>query len=731
MKYFTKCNWTRGGGVLTDKLQCPKPYGQFIYKEHCLVCTTDTIANRVVHSNNTFRSFIKQEPLSYITSTAMLTMLSLIVHLKWSSVCVIFDNETKQEAIELHEGLSAIHVYAVMYSMEEVTSSKIDDLLATSSLHESKKLNFTVLCRLESCQSFLKKPFDYGRRNVWRSALLHFSRWLVAVFHSGTLTALETNNSCPFDNVAVLQFPTIQMHNSQIQSKFGNRLNSSCDWMPVLTLMWRTERREFSTVGYVNGNGTLLAEKEIFPNAKFGFNMRKLEARTLPWPPFVKFDNKTKQYSGISIELVKQLADGLNFTYDIKEPPDGHWGIPLDDGSWTGMVGQLQRREIDFVAAPLTVQAQREMVIDFTHPYHHETAVILMKTPDENASQWTRLLDPLSPMVFLCIGIALLITSFFIFILEKYNPFYSGDNKERWTKRGLHHFCDAFCYMYGALLCQGSGHVAASSTGRTFLSSWWLFCIVVAATYSGNFVAFLTYQKVALPFKDINGLIAQNTYTWGTTGGTVYETLFQTSEVPAVKEVWNGIVRFSKDDPSVLDHDTQAHIQKVKGGNYAYFGDRTLVELSMASSCDLVLASTDIFYFTYALGLPNHSPFEKIFSDEVISILESGLLQVWKLKLWPKPGNCEGISATEAKSIGVIDIQISFHLISFGIGIAALTLFIERVKFWCIKTFAKRVRKGATNDNEENNMKTIEDDDVYSTINQVSRCRVTLHQENR
>ncbi|CAG2239144.1 GRID1 [Mytilus edulis] len=669
MEYFEKCNWTRGGGVLTDKPHCPKPYGQFIYKEQCLVCTTDTIANRVVHSNNTFRSFIKQEPLSQITSTAMLTMLSLIVHLKWSSVCVIFDNETKQEAIELHEGLSAIHVYAVMYSMEEVTSSKIDDLLATSSLHESKKLNFTVLCRLESCQSFLKK--------------------------------------------------------------FVNRLNSSCDWMPVRTLMWRTDRREFSTVGYVNGNGTLLAEKEIFPNAKFGFNMRKLQARTLPWPPFVKFDNKTKQYTGISIELVKQLADGLNFTYEIKEPPDGHWGIPLDDGSWTGMVGQLQRREIDFVAAPLTVQAQREMVIDFTHPYHHETAVILMKTPDENVSQWTRLLDPLSPMVFLCIGIALSVTSFLIFVFEKYNPFYSSENKERWTKRGLHHFCDAFCYMYGALLCQGSEHAAASTTGRTFLSSWWLFCIVVAATYSGNFVAFLTYQKVALPFKDINGLIAQNTYTWGTTGGTVYETLFQTSEVPAVKEVWNGIVRFSKEDPSVLDHDTQAHIRKVKGGNYAYFGDRTLVELSMASSCDLVLASTDIFYFTYALGLPNHSPFEKIFSDEVISILESGLLQVWKLKLWPKPGNCEGISVTEAKSIGVIDIQISFYLISFGIGIAAITLFIERVKFWCFKTFDKRERKEDTYDNEENNINTIEDDDVYSTINEVSRCRVTMHQENR
>lgn len=116
-------------------------------------------------------------------------------------------------------------------------------------------------------------------------------------------------------------------------------------------------------------------------------------------------------------------------------------------------------------------------------------------------------------------------------------------------------------------------------------------------------------QYLIVPFIDVPIFFKQY-------NNCLYPYLSQTSEVPAVKEVWNGIVRFSKEDPSVLDHDTQAHIRKVKGGNYAYFGDRTLVELSMASSCDLVLASTDIFYFTYALGLPNHSPFEKIFSDE-------------------------------------------------------------------------------------------------------------------
>ena len=37
----------------------------------------------------------------------------------------------------------------------------------------------------------------------------------------------------------------------------------------------------------------------------------------------------------------------LNFTYDLTKPPDGQWGSLQSDMSWTGMVGMLNRGEID------------------------------------------------------------------------------------------------------------------------------------------------------------------------------------------------------------------------------------------------------------------------------------------------------------------------------------------------------------------------------------------------
>lgn len=49
----------------------------------------------------------------------------------------------------------------------------------------------------------------------------------------------------------------------------------------------------------------------------------------------------------------------------------------------------------------------------------------------------------------------------------------------------------------------------------------------MVATYSGNFVAFLTVSKTKLPFTDLEGLVAQSSYKWGTAGATIYETIFK------------------------------------------------------------------------------------------------------------------------------------------------------------------------------------------------------------
>lgn len=62
----------------------------------------------------------------------------------------------------------------------------------------------------------------------------------------------------------------------------------------------------------------------------------------------------------------------------------------------------------------------------------------------------------------------------------------------------------------------------------------------------------------------------------------------------------------------------------------------------------------------------------------MLSIHESGLLQVWKRRWWPKlKAICAGSVVTEAKPISVIDVQSAFYVAAGGAFIGFLAFLIE------------------------------------------------------
>ena len=93
----------------------------------------------------------------------------------------------------------------------------------------------------------------------------------------------------------------------------------------------------------------------------------------------------------------------MNFTYYLTKPPDGQWGSVSPDGSWSGMVGQLKRGEVDFskkisifimttfirvkfwFSAPtdFTVTLARAQVMTFLVPITEYYHALFIKNPSE------------------------------------------------------------------------------------------------------------------------------------------------------------------------------------------------------------------------------------------------------------------------------------------------------------------------------------------------------------
>lgn len=67
--------------------------------------------------------------------------------------------------------------------------------------------------------------------------------------------------------------------------------------------------------------------------------------------------------------------------------------------------------------------------------------------------------------------------------------------------------------------------------------------------------------------------------------------------------------------------------------------------------------------------------------NRVVKIYESGLLQQWIKRWWPKRSFCGGSLVTEAKTLTVIDMQSSFYLIGIGMVAGGMALALEVIVF--------------------------------------------------
>lgn len=660
-------------------------------------------------------------------------VLSILIteRLKWKEVIIFHESSTELEAARLIDMLSRNGIKSMIFDLDAVTDLQPILLEAYKQIVPLKsEINFVVLCKCNCLRTLFYKANRFDKENPDTKTLLRqFSRWLVAAYdHHGHLSAALRDTAKDLDNVAVIAFPRLtpqhpemefrkSLHNvilelafdhtvsegdenvklinssdvsvrrkliSDLQEAAGNwRAVSKCEGYRIDTLMWTDSGRNFNNVGYVSKQGEVVVYADLFPNTKYGYNGRLFQVSTLHYEPFVvkEVKNGSVTYGGICMELLQELARTLNFTYKITEPPDQTWGVPGPDLQFNGMIGQLQREEVDIVAADISIQKERELVMDFMFPFYYGSSSVLLKKPDPNARKWRTLVDPFKWEVLMTIGICLPIVSMLAFLLEKFNPFYNDPENARIAAEtyGLHTFHDAFWYMYGALLCQGGVNLPESVAGRTFVSCWWLFSIVVVGTYCGNLIAFLTVAKDKPPFETLDEMAdLKGEYKWGFQEGTNWEHVFKTSTRREFRRVGDAVIEFNKTDPSVFAKDFKTHLENVKKGHYGWIGDTVVMEVEMSKDCDLMMIKEKFLPLKYAFGFTNNSPHVQIFTRQILSIHESGLLQVWKRKWWPKSTEiCADSIIAEAKPIAIIDVQSAFYVAAGGSFIGFCAFLIE------------------------------------------------------
>ncbi|XP_070179415.1 uncharacterized protein [Littorina saxatilis] len=639
----------------------------------------------------------------------------VIEGLEWTPFLILHEESQEMTAKDLTDRLSTDNTkkQLLMYSLKgldlnNVTSASDDgrslyEVVETLYDIRDGELRVVLLCSVQCVKQVLTAASSFDHLNGKKTAMAMISRWLL-VLPPNDQQILESCN-LELDNVAVIVHPpdTLRPPVKDIEKEMENILLKAyssvlennitlsgfalseairqslqvpevCYKSDVKTLLWKSEGRRLSDVGHVAHDGQLHVGEgqEIFPNIKFGLNNRTFVVATLPWPAFVE-RTEDGGYEGLCVDLLNQLKVNLNFSYVWAEPEDKQWGSTTENGTWTGLIGLLERQEVDMVVAPISIQAEREKVMDFVYPFFVDYTTVLLKLPDPADSKWRTLIQPFQTTVHMYIWISLLGVTLITHTLEYFNPYYATNTKS------MLHIGDMFWYMFGALLTQGGAILPDSQTGRTMVSIFWLFSIIMAAIYGGNLIASLTVSKDKAPFETLLSMVEQDVYTWGTPGGTFWVTLFESSSIDVFQKVWAGIQRELASDPDVLALDPAVHLAKVKAGHYAYIGDKSAISTWLKSECDLLTIKEEFLPLQYAIGMVNNSAYTNMVSEEMLYINEIGLIDTWERKWWSKTSFCKGSLTTESTVISLIDVQSAFFLVFIGITLALLVLVTEKL----------------------------------------------------
>jgi len=205
-----------------------------------------------------------------------------------------------------------------------------------------------------------------------------------------------------------------------------------------------------------------------------------LQVGTKVAPPFA-MKNSDGQWSGISIDLWRELASELNLAYQFVEK------------DLQGLISGVSEGQLDVAIAALTVTHSREEVLDFSHPFY--TTGLSIAVPQNSQNIFTHLFEALFSAAFLkviaSLGSLLLIFGLLVWLLERRR------NSAQFDPKPLQGIGDGFWWAAVTMTTVGYGDKSPLTLGGRLVALVWMFAgLILISTFTAAITTSLTVAEL-------------------------------------------------------------------------------------------------------------------------------------------------------------------------------------------------------------------------------------------
>ncbi len=280
--------------------------------------------------------------------------------------------------------------------------------------------------------------------------------------------------------------------------------------------------------------------EEAFKNSLIPRFFRVGMSISMPWLYEKKDDNGNivkdsdgnVVYDGYCIDLLVKIAEKLHFEFEVvltgETRPGYTYGRKLENGSWTGMIKDLAEGETDLIVADLTMTSEREEVIDFVSPYFDQAGISIVLRKKLREQSLFKFLSVLKTEVWLGIVAAVVLTALLIWLLDRYSPYSARNNKAAYPYPCRDFTLkESFWFALTSLTPQGGGEAPKALSGRVLVAAYWLFVVLMLATFTANLAAFLTVERMQTTVQNLEELARQSRINYTVVANTTYMEYFE------------------------------------------------------------------------------------------------------------------------------------------------------------------------------------------------------------